>query len=553
MLRSLTIQDFVLVDDLTLHFEAGFNVLTGETGAGKSILIDAVGLLLGDRADGEQVKKGALQATISAQFDITHLPIVQHWLQKEQFKTNQPLELMRQIDSKGRSHNFINQQNATLSQMKTMGEYLVDIHGQQSHQSLVRSETQRALLDAYAGASFLADKVAVAWKEWQEAIRQKQFAEKKANLAKASHEILSQQIEEAMDLALKPGEWGQLNDAHNRLANANLLITEVQQAIFLLSDGQDNCLNLTNQIQHALSKAASMDQRLLETQTLLESAQVEMREVLHNLRQYASKLKEDPEALAATESRIDRILRLSRKYHVEPQALDSQMVVWQDQLVKMNEAMDLEHLTQTEEKARNYYHQLATELTKMRQMAAQALEDKIAQQMKKLVMPSANFAIHLTPLSQASQHGLEAVDYWVSMNAGVDPRLLAKVASGGELSRISLAMQVAMSEVSKIPTLIFDEVDSGVGGGVAETIGQLLKNLGSPHQVFVITHLPQVAVYADQHWCVSKAPWQDRMRVTVTHLGQDARIDEVARMLGGLQITELTKQHAKEMLLSIAA
>jgi len=553
MLRSLTIQDFVLVDDLTLHFEAGFNVLTGETGAGKSILIDAVGLLLGDRADGEQVKKGALQATISAQFDITHLPIVQHWLQKEQFKTNQPLELMRQIDSKGRSHNFINQQNATLSQMKTMGEYLVDIHGQQSHQSLVRSETQRALLDAYAGASFLADKVAVAWKEWQEAIRQKQFAEKKANLAKASHEILSQQIEEAMDLALKPGEWGQLNDAHNRLANANLLITEVQQAIFLLSDGQDNCLNLTNQIQHALSKAASMDQRLLETQTLLESAQVEMREVLHNLRQYASKLKEDPEALAATESRIDRILRLSRKYHVEPQALDSQLVVWQDQLVKMNEAMDLEHLTQTEEKARNCYHQLATELTKMRQMAAQALEDKIAQQMKKLVMPSANFSIHLTPLSQASQHGLEAVDYWVSMNAGVDPRLLAKVASGGELSRISLAMQVAMSEVSKIPTLIFDEVDSGVGGGVAETIGQLLKNLGSPHQVFVITHLPQVAVYADQHWCVSKAPWQDRMRVTVTHLGQDARIDEVARMLGGLQITELTKQHAKEMLLSIAA
>lgn len=553
MLRSLTIQDFVLVDDLTLHFEAGFNVLTGETGAGKSILIDAVGLLLGDRADSEQVKKGALQATISAQFDITQLPIVQNWLQKEQFKTDQPLELTRQIDAKGRSHNFINQQNATLSQMKTIGEYLVDIHGQQSHQSLVRSETQRALLDAYAGASFLADKVAVAWKEWQEAIRQKQFAEEKANLAKASHEILTQQIEEAMDLALKPGEWGQLNDAHNRLANANLLITEVQQAIFLLSDGQDNCLNLTNQIQHALDKAASMDQRLLETKTLLESAQVEMREVLHNLRQYASKLKEDPEALAATESRIDRVLRLSRKYHVEPQALDSQLVVWQDELVKMNEAMDLEYLIQAEEKARNCYHQLATELTKMRQMAAKALEDKIAQQMKKLAMPSANFAIHLTPLSQASQHGLEAVDYWVSMNAGVDPRLLAKVASGGELSRISLAMQVAMSEVSKIPTLIFDEVDSGVGGGVAETIGQLLKNLGSPHQVFVITHLAQVAVYADQHWCVSKAPWQDRMRVTVTHLGQDARIEEVARMLGGLQITELTKQHAKEMLLSIAA
>jgi DNA repair protein RecN (Recombination protein N) len=553
MLRSLTIQDFVLVDNLTLHFEAGFNVLTGETGAGKSILIDAVGLLLGDRADSEQVKKGALQATISAQFDITHLPSVCHWLQREKFKTDKQLELTRQIDVRGRSHNFINQQSATLSQLKTVGEYLVDIHGQQSHHSLVRSETQRALLDAYAGASFLVDEVAVAWREWQEVIRKKQFAEEKAYLAKTSSEALKQQIEEVMDLALKPGEWDQLNDMHDRLANANLLITEVQQAIFLLSDGQDNCLNWINQIQHVLGKAALMDKRLLETKALLESAKVEMQEVLHNLRQYANTLKEDPEALLATESRIDRALKLSRKYRVEPQALDSQLAIWQDELAKMNEALDIERLIQDEELARNYYYQLATELTKKRQIVAKVLEEKIVQQMKKLAMPSANFAIYLTPLPAASPHGLEAVDYWVSMNAGVDLRLLAKVASGGELSRISLAMQVAMSEISKIPTLIFDEVDNGVGGGVAETIGQLLKNLGLHHQIFAITHLPQVAVYGDQHWCVSKAPCQDMMRVTAINLGQYERVEEVARMLGGLQITAVTKQHAKEMLLSIAS
>lgn len=550
MLCSLTIRNFILIDSLTLHFTSGFNVLTGETGAGKSILIDAVGLLLGDRADGLQVKKGAKHAEISAEFDMAQRPSIQNWLHKEQFHGAKALHLSRRIDRSGRSRNLINQQAATLAQLKALGEFLIDIHGQHFHQSLIRPQTQRQLLDAYAGATQLAEAVSSTWQAWQQAKLAKQQAENTMYAMQAEREALRFQIEEVASLSLKPNEWSHLNATHQQLANANALLTAAQQALSVLSHNESNCLHYLTQAQQALNKASAIDKNLLALQTMLSSAHVELREVAHQLRHYLDQLKEDPQQLACIESRMDRILTLARKYHVQPDNLLDELEAWQRQFAQLSEEQTLTELAQQEIACQDQFYRLASQLTQQRVVAAQGLAAKIVNKLQQLAMPSARFEIQLTPLSEAHAQGMESVAYVVSTNAGVDLQPLAKVASGGELARLNLAMQVAIGEVSNVPTLIFDEVDNGVGGGVAETIGRLLSHIGASSQVFAITHLPQVAVHGHAHWLVYKVTQAVQIAIRVARLVDKARIEEVARMLGGLTLTDTTRQHAQELLLS---
>ena len=555
MLLSLSITDFVIVDTLHLEFGPGFTVLTGETGAGKSIILDALALLLGDRADGSQVREDSQRAELSALFDIAALPAVRQWLADNALNGDEDGELLlrRVIDSGGRSRNFINGQPATLAQLKTLGEQLVDIHGQHAHQSLTRPDMQRRLLDAYAGALPLAAQVRDAWQQWRLACDARQQAEQQAADTQTERERLSWQINELSELDLQSGEWAELNQQHDRLANAVALRQGAQLALDLLSDEDNNCLSILAQAQNLLGKAAALDSRLSNSATLLDSVEAELREATHELRSYADDLDEDPQSLAAAEARLAAVVGLARKYRVLPEDLPEKLADWQQQLTRLDAASDLEALAAAEQAALQQYRQLAAALSETRAKAARELSQRIGKQMQSLAMNGARFEVALLAQDEPAAYGQENIEYQVAANAGTSLRPLAKVASGGELSRISLAMQVVISQVAAVPTLIFDEVDSGIGGGVAETVGKLLKKLGSRYQVLAITHLPQVATCGDAHWLVSKLTKQNRTRSDIKPLDDRQRIQEVARMLGGKQITDATLQHAQEMLAVNAA
>lgn len=555
MLLSLSITDFVIVDTLHLEFGPGFTVLTGETGAGKSIILDALALLLGDRADGSQVREHSQRAELSALFDIAALPAVRQWLADNALNGGEDSELLlrRVIDSSGRSRNFINGQPATLAQLKTLGEQLVDIHGQHAHQSLTRPDMQRRLLDAYAAALPLAAQVRDAWQQWRLACDARQQAEQQAADTQTEHERLSWQINELNELALQDGEWAELNQQHDRLANAAALRQGAQQALDLLSDEDSNCLSILAHAQNLLSKAAALDSRLSNSTTLLDSVEAELREAAHELRSYVGDLDEDPQSLAAAEARLSAIVSLARKYRVPPEELPEKLADWQQQLTRLDAASDMAALTAAEQAALQQYRQLAAALSETRAKAARELGQRIGKQMQSLAMNGARFEVALLPQDEPAAYGQESIEYQVAANAGTSLRPLAKVASGGELSRISLAMQVVISQVAAVPTLIFDEVDSGIGGGVAETVGKLLKKLGRRYQVLAITHLPQVATCGDAHWLVSKQTKQNHTRSDIKPLDDRQRIQEIARMLGGKQITDATLQHAQEMLAVNAA
>jgi DNA repair protein RecN (Recombination protein N) len=549
MLLSLSIRDFVIVDSLNLEFGPGFTVLTGETGAGKSILLDALSLLLGDRADGSQVREGAERAELTAHFDIGALPDLAAWLDENELAgDDDELLLRRLLDRNGRSRNFINGQSATLAQLKAVGEYLVDIHGQHAHQSLVKGDNQRALLDAYAGATALARDVRTAWQDWQSARRAREEAEKSSRESEVERERLTWQINELSELSLVPDEWNTLNQTHSRLANSVELVQTTQLAVDALSEMEGSCLSVLAQVQNRLGKLAGLDPKLAETLSLLDSVDAELREVVHSLRNYADHMDDDPQTLAEVETRIEALMSAARKYRVQPQDLPAKLDDWQQQLAALEASADLEALARSEATALARFRSLAEALSGKRRQAANELSERISGEMQHLAMAGARFAIELAPLAEPAQHGLESVEYLVAANAGTSLRPLAKVASGGELSRISLALQVVISQIASVPTLIFDEVDVGIGGRVAEVVGKLLKELGQRYQVLCITHLPQVASCADAHWQVSKQTEAGHVLSRIRALMADKRVDEIARMLGGAEITDTTRQHAAEML-----
>ena len=549
MLKFLAIRDFVIVSSLELDFSAGFTALTGETGAGKSILIDALSLALGERGDAGMVRNGCARAEIAAEFDVSALPQVQAWLLEQELEGDAGVCLLRRVlDSGGRSRGFINGRSATLQQMREAGDQLLDIHGQHAHQSLLRPDTQRALLDGYAGVAAAAEQVAALYRDWQTLRRRRISLSENAEAVIAERELLQFQRNELEGLDFDAAEWQALQEDHARLAHAASLLETAAFGIETLSEADNACLVQLNALAVRLREGITHDAGLGETLQMLESAQAELQEAVYALRHYQQRLDTDPQRLREQEQRIQSVMDAARKYRVAPEQLNEALQRIVARLAELGGDSDLAELEQQEHSAQQGYLAAAQKLTAARKKTAVKLAREITAALQTLAMPGGSFEVALLPLTEGNAYGLETIEFQVAANPGVPPRSLAKVASGGELSRISLAIQVATSQVASVPTLIFDEVDSGIGGRVAEIVGHSLKKLGKTYQVLCVTHLPQVAAAADQQWQVSKAVENG---VTLSHiavLDGAQRVEEIARMLGGVKITETTRKHAAEML-----
>ncbi|MFA5912156.1 MAG: DNA repair protein RecN [Burkholderiales bacterium] len=550
MLRTLSIRDFVIVDSLELEFHPGFTVLTGETGAGKSILIDALALALGERGDAAVVRAGCERADIGAEFDIEHLPELGQWLRAAELEGDPGSILLRRvIDRNGRSRSYVNGRPATLSQLREAGEWLVDIHGQHAHQSLLKADAQRVLLDAHASLAPLALEVAQAYRHWQKLAQARAEYETHAAQRNAEREQLQWQVQELEQLALLPGEWDAVQAEHTRLAHAAGLIEGVQAALNVLSEADAACLPLLSGTGARLEALLGFDARLREALELIRSGEAQVQEAVYALRHYADRLELDPQRLAAVEARMQAIHGSARKFRLEPEELPEHLRQLQARLAELEVASDLEALVKQEQQARSGYFELAAKLGAGRKKAAAKLGKEVTRAMQDLAMAGGRFEVGLNPYPpEGSVHGAEQIEFLVAVNPGVEARALARVASGGELSRISLAIQVITSKAALVPTLIFDEVDAGIGGGVAEIVGRQLRTLGRERQVLCVTHLPQVAAQADRQWSVSKSGVEGRVKTAVSVLDRKARIEEVARMLGGTEITATTRKHAAEML-----
>jgi DNA repair protein RecN (Recombination protein N) len=549
MLKYLSIRDFVIVDSLELDFSSGFTALTGETGAGKSILIDALSLALGERGDAGMVRSGRERAEISAEFDTALLPQLQSWLHEQELEGDADNCFFRRVlDVNGRTRGFINGRSATLQQMREAGAYLLDIHGQHAHQSLLRPDAQRELLDGFAGLETEVETVAVLFREWQTLHRRRSQLELNAESVLAERELLLFQVRELEMLNFNVSEWAALQADHARLSNAAGLLETAQFGVEVLSEADTACLAQLNMLTVRVRAGIVFDTALQDTLTMLESAQNELQEAVYALRHYQQKLDSDPDLLREQERRLAEVVDAARKYRVPPEQLPEVLQAMMARLDELGGEADLAALVQQEAVAHEKYLLVARKLSTARNQSAQKLSQEITTAMQTLAMQGGKFAIVLIPLSEGNVHGMETVEFQVAANPGTPLRDMAKVASGGELSRISLAIQVAASQVATVPTLIFDEVDSGIGGRVAEIVGALLKQLGHRHQVMCVTHLPQVAAMADKQWQVSKSTREGITQSTISVLTQPERIEEIARMLGGVKITETTRKHAAEML-----
>jgi DNA repair protein RecN (Recombination protein N) len=553
MLKFLAIRDFVIVSSLELSFSAGFTALTGETGAGKSILIDAVSLALGERGDPGMVRIGCERAEIAAEFDIAGLPNMQTWLREQDLEGDVGVCLMRRVlDAGGRSRGFINGRSTTLQQLREAGDRLLDIHGQHAHQSLLRPDAQRMLLDGYAGIGADAQNVADIYREWQILRRRRISLSENAEAVAAERELLQFQRNELESLGFSMADWKVLQEDHARLAHAASLLDTAAFGIEALSEADGACLSQLNALSARLREGMTHDASLGDTLQMLESAQAEMQEAVYALRHFQQRLDPDPQRLRELEQRIQSVLDTARKYRVAPEHLDEPLYRIVARLAELGGDTDLAELELQETSAQHKYLAAAQKLTAGRKKAADKLAREITAALQTLAMQGGSFAVELLPLAEGNACGLEEVEFQVAANPGVPARSLAKVASGGELSRISLAIQVATSKVANVPTLIFDEVDSGIGGRVAEIVGKLLKKLGKDYQVLCVTHLPQVAATADHHWCVSKAVEEGVTLSHITVLNGEQRVEEIARMLGGVKITDTTRKHAAEMLSAAA-
>ncbi|MBU0623018.1 MAG: DNA repair protein RecN [Gammaproteobacteria bacterium] len=549
MLTHLVIRDFVIVDSLDLDFSSGFTALTGETGAGKSILIDALSLALGERSDAGMVRAGCEKADIAAEFDIAAMAQMQTWLREQELEGDEGVCLLRRtLDSSGRSRGFINGRSATLQQMREAGEMLLDIHGQHAHQSLLRADAQRDLLDSHAGLGKQAEEVANAFKAWQTLHRRRLQLEQNAEAVAAERELLSFQRRELETLNFSVADWMAMQGDHARLSHAASLLETAQFGVEVLSESDSACLAQLNALVTRLRAGMEFDAGLQDTLTMLESAQNELQEAVYALRHYQERLDTDPQQLQRQEQRMADVVEAARKYRVPPEQLPETLAGIAARLDELGGSADLAELAKQDEAARNHYLSEAVNLSEARIAAAAVLSDEITAAMQTLAMQGGQFSVALLPLNEGNANGLEMVEFQIAANQGTPLRSMAKVASGGELSRISLAIQVAASRAATVPTLIFDEVDSGIGGRVAEIVGSLLKQLGKRHQVMCVTHLPQVAAQADAQWQVSKAAHAGKTLSSIRVLAEAERIEEIARMLGGVKITETTRKHAAELL-----
>jgi len=553
MLQTISLRDFVIVDQLELDFASGFTVLTGETGAGKSILLDALGLVLGERADSSQIREGSNRAEISATFRI-EAELIQSfgkWLDEQGLPDEdegQTLLLKRIVESNGRSRAFINGSVATLTQLREAGDQLVDIHGQHAHQLLLKSGAQRELLDRHAGLLPLASNVAQAFKTLSDSRRRLAQAENAGQDIERERERLEWQLEELTELSPQEGEWAQIQLEHARLANGAKLIGGCQEAIEILSDADNSLESSLSKVCGNIGALAEHDAALKDVSDSLENAHIQLDEAIHGLNRYLQKIDLDPARLEQVEERMQALHGAAKKYRADVDALPQLLLETTDRLEALTASQNIEALREKVKQEEASYLKLAKQLSEHRSKAANDLGNQITNAMQDLSMAGGRLEITLNPLQEGGSHGLEQVEFLVAGHAGSTPRSLAKVASGGELARISLAISVITSKASFTPTLIFDEVDAGIGGAVAETVGKLLHQLGQSHQILCVTHLPQVAAQGNHHLKVSKSQAGDKTVSQVQTLGRSERVEEVARMLGGATITDTTRRHARELL-----
>ena len=543
-LKSISLRDFVIVHALDLDLAGGFTVLTGETGAGKSILIDALQLALGARADAGVVREGAQRCEISAEFDSP--PALADWLEQAGFAASDSLLLRRTIDAQGKSRAWINGSAATASQLKDIADKLVDIHGQHAWQSLTRPDSVRGLLDSYG--SVTTERLAALWHNWRQAQKALLDARSAQDSLQRERERLAWQIGELDKLAPRPDEWDELNTQHSRLSNAQTLRDAVQAALDALAESENNATSLLGRALNALQNQSHIEPQFNALTDVLASALAQTEDTVHSLNSYARHAELEPQRLNELDERLSLWISLARRYKRQPADLPELLASWRSELQKLDEAADLDQLEKLEKQAHSAYLEEAKAITKFRAKAAPALAKAITQAMQGLGMQGGKFDVALNPLEQPAQYGLEQAEFLVAGHSGTTPRPVGKVASGGELSRIALAIAVTTSQLGEAQTLIFDEVDSGVGGAVAETVGRLMKQLGKDRQVMAVTHLPQVAACSDQHLVVAKQTEKGNTFSTVEPVTGEARVAEIGRMLGGEKLSNTTLAHAKEML-----
>ncbi|HEX6706231.1 MAG TPA: DNA repair protein RecN [Albitalea sp.] len=545
MLRRLALRDFVIVTALEVELDAGFSVLTGETGAGKSILIDALQLALGSRADAGVVREGAPRAEITAEFDTP--ASLAPWLDDAGFDaSSDTLLLRRQIDAQGKSRAWVNGSPATVAQLRDAADHLVDIHGQHAWQSLTRGVSVRALLDAYGGVD--AAPLALAWSRWKAATDALADARTRQSDLARERERLAWQIGEVDKLAPGHGEWDELNAEHQKLSHAQALIDAARGALDAVNEADDNAESLTGRAIDTLHDVATFDPQLAAVIEVLQGAQAQLQDAAHTLSSYLHHTEVEPERLQQVDERMSAWMGLARRYRRSPAELSALLAEWKAELAALDAAADLDALERGLAAAQSAFDTLAAQVSAARRKAAPRLAASVTQAMQQLGMAGGRFEVSLVAQDAPQSFGLESAEFLVAGHEGSTPRPLAKVASGGELSRIALAIAVTTSQLGEAGTLIFDEIDAGVGGTVAETVGRLMKQLGRDRQVMAVTHLPQVAASADHHFVVTKSSRDGSTRSEIHAASGEARVREIARMLGGERLSGTSLAHAQEML-----
>lgn len=551
MLVHLSVHNYAIVEHLDLELAAGMTVITGETGAGKSIMLDALSLALGDRADSGVVRPGADKADILASFDVSAIAEARDWLAERDLEQDGPCILRRVITAEGRSRGYINGTPCPLGDLKALGELLIDIHSQHEHQSLLKADTHRRLLDEFAGSQDLARQVQLAAQRWKQTRQELDRLSRSGNEQRARHQLLSYQLDELENLALGENELESLEAEHKTLSNAGALMGACRQVLEMCSESDaGNVLSALTASLNRLTAFPSQPPALSEAVNLLSSAQIQVEEAVGELNRFVDNFDADPSRLQQLEERMDAIYGLARKHRVQPHELQDLQQRLLDELEALNADDEaVERLGEELAAYARHYQEKAAELGALRRDGAPRLAAEVEREMQRLGMPGGRFAIELndSPHDEPQANGLEQVDFLVSANPGQPLKGLARVASGGELSRISLAIQVITAQTSRTPTLVFDEVDVGIGGPTAEVVGQLLRRLGEGGQVLTVTHLPQVAAQGHQHLFVHKERGSSETRTAVANLKKAERIEEVARMLGGVDLTKESLAHARKM------
>lgn len=550
MLTHLSVQNFTLVDLLELEVHSGMTTITGETGAGKSILLDALGLTLGDRAEADRVRQGRERADICATFDISSITRARQWLDEHDLDSDTECLLRRVVTREGRSRGYINGQPAPLGQLKELGEMLIDIHSQHAHQSLLKKDTHRRLIDDYANHQELATDTRRHYKQWQESLLRYQQWRDNAEEITARTQLLRYQVQELDALGLESGEIEQLETEQRQLASAESILQSSQTVAQICEDDEAGILTSLHRALHLLNSLNDKPDALAITEELLQSAQIQIQEAQQELNHHIDSFEMDPQRLMQIEERLTSCYNIARKHRITPEELVQLHSSLNEELAQLGGDEDqLDTLEAQMLALKQDFMKSAEKLSKQRHKAAKQLQTAINKQLHELAMPNAKLALVVNSSADlASPHGIDDIDFLISTNPGQAPKAMAKVASGGELSRVSLAIQVVTARSTTTPTLVFDEVDVGIGGATADVVGDLLRELGEQGQVLCVTHLPQVASKGHQHLLVHKQADKKSAQSTLTELSGDDKIMEIARMMGGAQMTKQTIAHAREML-----